>query len=298
MTFRSFAIFLALVFISATSVSSSAQETGAVPAVADPQAVTVASLEEQIKRVDAATDLDEETKKKTADLLRQAVDQAKRSEAYRAQLANLEAAARTINDRAEALKQRAKEFKEAQPPTVDSTRTLPELEQQLTQTEQLAKDLREKVAKADADIAARAAKLKTIRERIVEAKRQLEELSTQGATVAGDVEVLDAAKKADVNTQRQLLVAEIPALEAELALLDAENVADLPRLLRDDAVLELAATEKTLQLVQTAVRSGRMAEADKQIQTTQSKARNETDPLLRALSPTQCRACAAIPVTQ
>lgn len=261
-----------------------AQDAESLPTTPPSEAViSVAALEDELNRVESTTDLDEETKKKATELLKQAIDQAKKAAAFQTQLANSEAAVKTIASRGDALKKRAKEFKEAAPPKMDPTAKLPELEVQLTQIEQRANELREKVNKADSEISTRATRLKAIRDRLPEAKQLLDE-ATKQVVVSGDTELLAAAKRFERTTQRQMLRAEISSLEAELALLDAENVADIPRLRREDAVAELAAVDRELQVIQDTVRKGRDDEAKRQLEATQSEAKKETNPLLRPLA--------------
>ncbi len=261
-----------------------AQEAESLPVspVSEPVA-SASSLEEELKRVEAAADLDEDTKKKTTDLLKLAIDQTKKASAFEVKLATSEAALKTVATRAEDLKAKAKTLKDAAPQKLDPNATLPELESLLSQTEKRAEQAREAVSKADADIATRTAETKKKRERLVEAKQLLDEANKQ-IVAGGDSEALTAAKKSERTAQRQMLGVEIPAAEAELALFDAENVADIPRLRRDVAVNELAAVDLELQLVQAAVRKSRDYEANKQLAATQSEAKKETNPLLRTLA--------------
>lgn len=274
-----------LVGISSASLSQEATlDTTTATTVPKETPLTAAVIEEQQKQIDAA-ELDDEAKKQIAELYRQAIEQAKKTETLTKQLAGFLAAKDSASTRADELKEKAKKQKEAPIAKVAPSETLADLEQRLSRVDQTVKDLKTALVKAEGETAARSTRRKTIRDRLVEAKKQLESASKQAETpAASEDSALNSAKKAELKTQLQLLRVEIPALEAELAALDAEDVVDLPRLNRDFTAQELARAEEELKLVQAEVTKKRSLEATQQIAEAKRDAERKTNPTLRVLA--------------
>ena len=131
--------------------------------------------------------------------------------------------------------------------------SLSQLEQELVVREQNLRELRDELKALDQQIADRPGRRKAIRAKLASADPELAEINSQLEAVppTGEAAVLTQAKKTNLLTQRQLATVEQPSLQAELALLDAEDAVELLRLNR-----ELTATELELAEALSEARSG------------------------------------------
>lgn len=255
-----------------------AQEAEANPATST---LTSSAVEELQIQTDVSS-LDDDGKKRVGELFASALEQAKRTENFEKQVAAFQGAKDSVAPRLEELKRKAEEIPAVV--TVVGNAELTELEQQLSDADRDLKDFKERLTNVDSKIASRSARKKSIRDRLVEAKKERDEFTKQAEATAGDSAALVAAKKADRQTRLAALEAEVPALEAELLAIDAEDAVDLLRVERDYLVRMVDVAEKSQQRIQDAVNTRRTAEANRQIAEARSEAEKETNPVLRLLA--------------
>ena len=249
-----------------------------------PVALTKESVAALQKKADVSA-LDEETKTRVDELFQLAIVHASKAETYQKQQHLFEAAQASAKQRTSQLQQQVADLKVIQPSVISETGSLRELEQRLSASDLELKDLKAKLAKADGETAARSARRKAIRDRLIEAKQLVDNTSATTVEAAnGESPALTSAKKAESQSQQQALQAEIPMLESELAALDAEDAADFVRMNRDYLALAVATKEEELQLFQSAVSKLRTDDARKQIANARQEAKDEDHPVLRALA--------------
>ena len=254
------------------------------PAAAETQQLTIADVEELQKSLNDATDLEDEERQRIAEIYRVAAQHLQRSGAFTAQKGEYEQQLADANGRAEELDQRLKQpLAEITPPNADVP--LPKLEQQLAEYEQRLKDLRDRFNQADQAINARSDRRKSIRDRLALATSDLEAIPGRLAEAGLSKNALSTtATETEVKAQQLMLRAEVPALESELKLLDAEDALDLPRLERERLAREVKHFESGLTQLQSYVQERRAEDAIEQTKDARQVAERESNPLLQALA--------------
>ena len=221
---------------------------------------------------------------KSPRFIRSRLNKLKRASTFTAQKKEFDLAAGSAKATAETLQAELAKEPVAMEPPAESV-ALPELELLLTESELRTKDIRDKLSASETAITAQSERRKSIRKRLPLAAEAKATIATRLAeTAANDEPFLAQAKKLELKSQEALLAAEIPALEAELRLLDAQEASDLRRLSRDTYARNLKVAVADLTQLQAVVQERRKAKANQQTTDAKSLAEKEQDPLLHAMA--------------
>ena len=149
------------------------------------------------------------------------------------------------------------------------------------------KELKAAQAKLEAEPAARAARRKELRNHLAGAPGRMEELKTQLAVAppADEPPLLSAARHSETLARKQLLEAQGPLFQAELAKYDAEEASDLVRLQRDLLARNVVLTQKEYELTNEAVAKQREADAREALRQAQNEVIN-AHPVLKSYAET------------
>ncbi len=250
---------------------------------ADPQ-LSVARIEELLAQTSNATDLDEEAKKKTSDLYRLAIEHLQRTEVLTNQRITNQQSIAAIKPRFDNLQ--AELGKQPATKTPDPKQPLTELEQELAQLEQQVKELKERRLNAENAFARRSERRKALRQRLLNNKQLVDEIPAKvaEATLTANSQPSVKAQQIELKSQQTMLMAEIPAMESELELLDAEDALDLPRIEREYLVQQSDWEESRLKSLQSIVQNKRVEQAREQTSEAKQAVVQESDPLLRAMA--------------
>ncbi len=253
---------------------------------AAPEPLTVEKISALAQKVTDSADLDDETKKRAAELLQRANESVEKTRQLVEQTNAFQSAAKTAPTRANERKAEIDRLRSTPPMSVDESLSLAELEQQLSQLETEITKQKQSIGETDAEIANRTARRKSIRTRLAEIERELEQLQLQLIQPPPDGEPapLTEARRMEMQANAERLRAESPALAAELAAYDAEDAVDALQLRRDESGLQLEIGQKVLVGLQELVQSRRVIEANKQITAAAEAAESETNPLLRSIA--------------
>lgn len=267
------------------TVSSLCGQTGS-PAPATPPKIETLSeslIETRRKEAEEAGGLDDETKKRIAELYRQAADALKQSLGMQAQAKQFQADADNVRDRAGEIRKQIEDLKSRPPEPPPDASSLVHLEQELAKRDRRLADLKAEQTKLEAEPAQRANRRKEIRSRLQTAQQRTDEVKRQLALPPpeGEPPLLSQAKRTELLARRMLLTEDTPALNAELALYDAEEAADLVRLQRDLKAQEVNLAASEFQLVDSLVAKQREEAARAAVEQAQEEAIN-AQPLLKS----------------
>ncbi len=238
-------------------------------------------VETRRRQADSATDLDEATKKRIAELYAQALDSlnraagsAKRAETFKQETDNVQQRQREIQQRIDELRGRT--------PTLPEALTLPDLEQELAKADRSLADLKQAQTQAENDLAGRANRRKDIRSLLFSAPARLQEVGKQleSPTPADEPPLLTLARRTELQARRLAVDQEIPACQNELAKYDAEDAQDLVRLQRDLKIQEVAFAERQFGLLNRRANAMRAAAADEAVRQAEEEA-IRAQPLLK-----------------
>ncbi len=280
----------ALIAILAVTTLSRAQTPSTTTPLAA-EAITQEVVDSQRQQAEQLGDVAEEAKAAALEQYRIALDNLQRTsnlEKARAELeanaANVAEQARRTNEQLEAIKQQLAAEPDSRSGEL-SGMNLSQLEQELVSREQRLRESREALTAIDQQIADRPGRRKAIRAKLASADSDLAQIKAQLEAVppTGEAPVLTQAKKTNLLTQRQLAAVELPALQAELALLDAEDALDLLRLKRELIAKQLELAEGSAKLAQAAVQRERERTARVAVAVAQSEA-ERVDPALQFLA--------------
>jgi potassium efflux system protein len=268
----------------APSTANAPSEATAAPPASEP--LTAAKIKEFAEQTADASDLDEETKKSIAELVSRATEAVEKSNQLTAQTRQFQAATAAAADTAEQHRKQIDQLRSAPPAAIDQSRSLPELEQRLSQLETDVNQRKQSIVEIDGEVANRTARRKAIRARQTELEKKIGELQPllNQPPPAGEPVAMTTARRLELQSNLQQLAAEIPALSAELAAYDAEDAVDLLQLRRDQADLELAAAQTQLNALQETVQARRAMEASQQVASATEVAESETQPALIAVA--------------
>jgi potassium efflux system protein len=258
--------------LAALFVAGSAWGASPIPSVSSDEAVSVQQIEAAIAAVEAREGLDEETRTKVLDQLRDAQAQLQNTKAAQAAAAAFADAIQTAP--AETAKLRG-ELNEASAPApnaaslgVDETTPLPELEQAL------ATKLAE-IAAAEAKLADLESQLATQTDRPAKARKRINELRNGMDELAATVEAEPPPGEPVMLTDARRLAArlKLDARTAELARLDQEIVSnsariELIRAQRDIAARTVAQLRREVEVLQAAVNTKRQSSATQALKET------------------------------
>lgn len=220
-------------------------------------------VEARHKEAAESKDLDDESKKKVAELYRLASEALNRANELTTREADFKSRVENIEDRILQIKQQAELFGKQPEPTPLTAATLAELQAEQAKQQLRLTELKNALAKAEAEPKIRANQRKELRAVLLSAPERLAENQKQlDATAPTDEKpLITLARRTELLARRQMLLCEAPAIQAELAMYDAEEAVGLLRQQRDLRAQEVALAEKHLALLDQLVKKKR-AEAD------------------------------------
>lgn len=244
-------------------------ENAANPAVTQQRVEELrAEIETLRAQAEQSVDLDEEKKKRVAELCAKAAAKIKDAQESAAKVESLakESTPAAIQQRLEQVKQALAEQQKRKPESFADV-PLPELEQRMAKQELDLTDFRAKKAMAEGAPQQRSDRRKTIRERIADIRnKQFPDLRQKIEAISADENPLIAqATKVDLTAQFLVLFQQIKLMEAEQLKLDAEDAVDLPRFERDLAAQRFAVEEQTLKAMAEQVKIKRAAAAQEAV---------------------------------
>lgn len=263
-------LYATLLLVPAFIATAQEPPVGAVATPAEPQ-LTVDRIEQFRQEAEGAVDIDEETKKRTAEKYRLAIADAQLTAELKSRTESLNADTAAVAQRVEETRRQLEQLKsDPQPPA--SGLSLGELEQAYTKLE-LTLAAQKKVQGALATEAqSRSQRRKDIRAQLATVQETLAKLPPQIDEPAPEENPhFTLSKRVKLATRRQSLELQGPALESELAKYDAEDAVDLVRLKHDLITREVALTERRMQLVKEQIKSARAVAAEESVK----KARDE-----------------------
>lgn len=228
--------------------------------------LTVETIQQRAKRVAEAADLDAGVKQKIAELYQKAIENLQQAAQARADAAQQRMLAETAQQRAAALQRQIESVRQEQerPPLPSD---LPTLEQELKKWQLQLQQLKQTLQELQLEPAKRAARRKTLRELLLAAPDRLAEIrkQLQQPPPADEPPELTLARRTELETRLQRLTQEVDAGNAELALYDAEEAADIPRLTRDLISLQIATAEEIVNELDAAVQRKRQEAAQENL---------------------------------
>ena len=250
----------------ATPAVSPAQGDEAPPADKFQAAATDVNLPqiEQLEAEAAANDeLPAEVKQRIAELYSQAktylntsAKSKTQSQQYQSLIASAEERVQSANDAAEQL-QRA-------PPTVPQNADASSLEQLLAQRQSELRKLKDEKLRLDAQATTRSARRNDIRQRLAALEQEISTVTQRIAApaVTGDPQLLTQAKRNAALAELQALISEVPMLESELALYDAEDAHDLLQAQRSLTGRQIDVLTEYVDAINQAIQVAREESAD------------------------------------
>jgi len=234
-----------------------AQVENGTPA-AEPE-ITLEVIEARRKQVEEAKDLDEAARTRTLELYRQAADALKRAKDLAAKTVELEKQTASVEQRLAETKADLVSIKSRPEPEIPASAQLAALEQEQAKRQAELDALRKSLADRDAESNRRAGRRREIRAALASAPERAAELKTQEAAPPPPDEppAVTLARRTELIARRQAIEREIPALEKELALYDAEEVVDLVRLQRDLLTQQVAAADQHIKKLNEVVNQRR-----------------------------------------
>lgn len=265
------------------SPSAGATRAETPPTSADTDQVTMSTLEDLKKRVESSGDLQPEQVKSLLDLLEQARADLVQSAEYAANFKAWQQQATEI----ESARQRAQASLEAaqreSPQTFQDLETLSALEQALASKQQDLVHAQNELAQTEKRINDRALRQKNIKERLAAIPGELEantvELSRLGAGDEPSISVL--VRRFRLLAQRKKLENESPAIQAQAALLSAQEAANLIQLARNEWTVRVARLREEVAYLQREVLRRRSKDAKDRSDVARADAEYSSIPLIK-----------------
>jgi potassium-dependent mechanosensitive channel len=263
---------LGLIYASRTAF---AQTGAAPPASAKSEAVTAEVVAARQKEANDSKDLDDSTRAKVLDFYRQAADALKAAENFAKQAAESKSGAEKAPQTATLARSEQKRLKEsvqlskaASRPAPPENRTVSSLENELVAARSALDPLSKRQVALEKEPNRRAARRKEIQELLLAAQNDGRDLRKQlGAGAPKDEpDALTLARRTSLQARLQCLDKEVPALQAELALYEAEDAVELVRLRRDWVGLKIALAEQHIKQLTEALDKARRAEAERAVE--------------------------------
>ncbi|MBM4090171.1 MAG: mechanosensitive ion channel [Planctomycetes bacterium] len=263
------------------TMSATGSATGSATMSAAKSGLTLERVESLRKEAEESTELDEETKKKVAELCRSALTELQRAAELEARGRKCEADAAAVGRQVSQIRRRLSELKRREREHPQGT-GLQELEQELSALEPQFAAKKKALVAAEGEPTSRAQQRREMRARLATIPASLEETAKQAESLPADEHaVVTAARKMESAARQLALNNEAPAIENELAKFDAEDAADLVRLQRDLCTQEVLVAERQVELLRDRIKTVR---ADAALQAVR-KARDEAiaaDPILKS----------------
>ncbi|MEW4453214.1 mechanosensitive ion channel domain-containing protein [Bremerella sp. JC817] len=231
------------------------------------QELTLERVESLRKEAEEAPNLDEEKKKKIADLYRDAAAKVKEAQDYTAKAASYagDSQPEALQKRMETIKTNLAELQKLKPETFNDL-PLADLEQRQAKQELDNTAIQKERFAAENEAKRRAERRKELRQWMVELPNKFAALRQAGEAVSPDENPLLAqAIKTNLAAQSGLLYRQYVAAEAELAKYDAEDSVDLVRFERDLAAQRLAFAEQTMKAMAEEVKRKRAQAAQEAV---------------------------------
>ncbi|WP_146118648.1 mechanosensitive ion channel domain-containing protein [Blastopirellula marina] len=247
----------------------------APPAAAQPasaigspeEALTFEKIESLRKEAEEATDLDDDKKKKIAEIYRNAAAKLKEAQELEAKVAAFSNNAKSdvIQQTLDAKKQQLAELQKMKPDSFAEV-PLPELEQRMAKLELETTVLRKARGDAEGEPKRRTEQRKNIRQQMVELPNKAANLRQSLEAIPPDENPLFVkALKTDLLAKRITLFEQYRAMEAELLKYDAEDAVDLVRVERDLAAQQLAFAEQTAKAMADQIKIKRAQAAEEAV---------------------------------
>ncbi len=249
---------------------SQAPPTGAQPVggIGSPEdELTLERIEKQRKEAEEAGDLDEEKKKKIAEMYRSAAAKLKEAHESATKVAGYsnDAQSEVIQQRLEAVKQRLAELQKMKPESFAEI-PLPELEQRMAKQELDNTTIKAGKFAAENEPKRRTEQRKAIRKEMVDMPAKFGELRQKLEAISPDENPLIAkAIKTDLLARQIALYQQYRAMEAELLKYDAEDAVDMVRFERDLAAQQLAFAEQTTKAMADQIKVKRAQAAEEAV---------------------------------
>lgn len=213
------------------------------------QPFTAELVETRRKEVAESTDLSDDAKQQADDHYKFVDEALQRIQELTMAAAQFAQDTDNVQERSNQLRIRLRALQDLKPspPTVD---TLPELEQEQTQRNVQLAELKAALLRVESVPTTRANRLKEIRALLLSASQRITDINRQLAIPPPEDEpkLLTAGRLSELRTRLQLIEAELPALQNELAKYDAEDAADFVRLERDVRTRDVLLAEAELKL--------------------------------------------------
>ena len=259
---------------------------GEVPlAKPEPPALTVEVIASRREQVTAASELDESAAKRALELLDQAEELLLRATELAVQAETYRQRTETVPERLEQTQQRIEELRLAPPIDPGAGLDLPALELELAQADRQLAEVKQNQAAADARFAARADRRREVRNLLFSTPQRLQEIDRQleSPPLRDEPAELSLARRTELRARRMLIEQEIPALQNELAMYDAEDRVDLLRFKRDMRIQEVALAEQRFRQLDERARQLRLLAADQAVREADEEV-FRTLPLLRSVA--------------
>lgn len=272
-----------MAFACNTSIAGSAEEAKPIrPAqVSSTSSITIEQLERAIAELEQSTTITAEVKAEATENYRAAITNLQSAAGSDARLKALIAETESVSSRVSEMKTQRDETKNKKP-FVEPRLSLQQMEQLLPTIELQLSGFKNSRQEAEAELQSRSPRRKEIRARLVVIQEKIADATTQlNGLAKPEASPQQQSLSARLSTRRIMLEKEKPALEGELAKLDAEESADLARLRIVLANSNVAYTEKLIALLQKQINVAREYIAADAVKTAR-KAAISADPALKS----------------
>ncbi len=249
--------------VSAPLETAAAEAPATQPEIGPRAEVTVQAAEERLRQLEADTSLPQEVRNRAVELLRQAVEQVRHAEEWRAKAAAFDLASAQAPERLRALKAALDQPASAPSPEIPPGATVGQLEQELRKAEASLAENRARLSELEREPQRRldrrveiTALMRSIRDRLEQAQRDLETVPTE------EVPGLVAARRWQAMARAEAARQEMAAYERELASYDA--TLEIVAAQRDLAARSVTQAERLVGFWREAVAAQRRAEAERQ----------------------------------
>jgi potassium efflux system protein len=263
-----FALLLLFTVLGAASLDLSAAAEGASSAIGCP--LTVQQIEAKMAQTGELSDLDEGARAKITALYQMALSELKRADELTAAATQYRQLTANLDDRLAAVKKGAENDEFIESSELETLALEDLLRQQNLLSDQVSA-LKQRLGELDAQAERRSTQRKEIRHLIVTAPERIESLKAQLQAPAppDESKALSQARCVALQAQLTATLQEVPALEAELASYDAEEVVDFLRQQRDLLARQLDGVNQRMAHIEAKVGAVRTESDNARIQEAQ-----------------------------
>lgn len=236
--------------------------------------VTTETIQSQIARIKAATDLDDAAKSKLLDTCQQALAELDRANTLTTKAAEFVAAAKQAPQKLEQLRTKLEAPPEAPSAELGRRMTLAQLETAQAQAQAALTAAQDDLTKFEAEPRRRADRQLEIPKKIDEANKKLDDIDKQltAAPAADETKEQAAARRALLLARQIALKQEIGAMTSERESYNAED-ALLPKQ-RDFAERQVAVEKRLVEALQQAIHNRRQQEAEAKLREAKQEKRH------------------------